>query len=289
MATGAALGGQATDAQTSGQARHVRIMGADVAAVTEAEAVRTIVDAASAERDHWTITVNLVHLRSYSIDAAARELIQEADLIVADGAPLVWASMLAGTPLPERIAGSNMIWSISEAASCRDLSVFLLGGNPGVADRAAQVLQETYPGLQVAGTLCPPFGFESDTDVLRHIRRQVVDAAPRIVFVGLPFPKQELLIRHLRGALPHTSFIGLGASFSFVAGESSRAPRWTHSLGLEWFYRLLQEPRRLSRRYLIEGAPFALRLLTSATWQRLPLHISGKANWGWDGEPPVIP
>lgn len=263
----------------NGQMPHVRIMGARIAAVTEAEAVRTIVDAAIAKRGHWTITTNLDHLRRYQREPVARELIDEADLILADGMPLVWASRLAGMALPERIAGSNMIWSISEAASHQNASIFLLGGDPGVADRAARVLLEHYAGLEVVGTLCPPLGFETDEQELDRIQRQVTKAAPHIVFVGLPFPKQELLIRRLRTLMPHASFIGVGKSFSFVAGEVSRAPRWTQRLGLEWLHRLLQEPRRLARRYLVQGVPFALWLLTSAVWHRVHARSSA-TRWG---------
>jgi len=262
---------------------HVRIMGARIAAVTEAEAVRTIVDAAIANRGHWTVTPNLDHLRRYQREPVARELINEADLLLADGTPLIWASRLAGVALPERIAGSNMIWSISEAASHQHASIFLLGGDPGVADHAARVLLEHYADLEVVGTLCPPMGFEKDEQEFHRIQRQVTEAAPHIVFVGLPFPQQELLIRRLRAFLPHASFIGVGISFSFVAGEVSRAPGWMHGLGLEWLYRLLQEPRRLARRYLVQGVPFALWLLTSAVWHRVHAR-SGATRWGRDLE-----
>ena len=257
-------------------------MGAPIAAVSEAEAVHAILEAAVANRGHWTITANLDHLRRYRSEAAARELIDEADLVLADGAPLIWASRLAGAPLPERVAGSNVIWSLSEAARSRAASIFLLGGDPGVAEHAARVLRTRYPGLRVVGTLCPPLGFETDQLELDRIERAVAVAAPQIVFVGLGFPKQDLLIRRLRSALPAAAFIGGGISLSFVAGEVSRAPAWTHRVGLEWLYRLLQEPRRLVRRYVIDGIPFALKLLTFAAWQRI--RVSSATRWGLDPE-----
>jgi len=273
------LGKQAPDGETFMQAPCVRIMGAPIAAVTEADAVQMIVDAATAKRGHWTITPNLDHLRRYQREPVARELINEADLILADGAPLVWASRLAGVALPERVTGSNMIWSISEAASHRHTSIFLLGGDPGVADRAARVLLEHYAGLEIVGTLCPPMGFEKNEQELDHIQRQVTEAAPHIVFVGLPFPKQELLIRRLRTILPNTSFIGLGISFSFVAGEIPRAPGWIQRIGLEWLHRLPREPQRLVRRYLVQGVPFVFWLLLSAAWYRVRAD-SDVTRWG---------
>jgi N-acetylglucosaminyldiphosphoundecaprenol N-acetyl-beta-D-mannosaminyltransferase len=250
--------------------------------VTEADAVRAIVDAAEAGSGHWTITANLDHIRRYHRDPIQKALIDQADLIVADGMPLIWASHLAGEPLPERVAGSNMVWSICEAASVRSQSVFLLGGDPGVAEHAADIFRSTYPGLEIAGTACPPAGFESDEQELDRIKRQVTEAAPRIVFVALGFPKQDLLIRILRDSLPHASFLGVGISLSYATGDVSRAPGWICGLGLEWAYRLSQEPtRRLARRYLVDGLPFGVRLMISAARHRVR-HGNLGSSWGYE-------
>jgi N-acetylglucosaminyldiphosphoundecaprenol N-acetyl-beta-D-mannosaminyltransferase len=258
----------------------MRLMGAPMGVVTEASAVQSILDAAQAGRGHWTITANLDHLRRYHRDPVEKGLIDEADLVVADGMPLIWASRLAGEPLPERVSGSNMVWSICEGASARGQSVFLLGGDHGVAERAAEIFRERYPGLEIAGTACPPVGFEDDERELDRIRRQVTEVAPRIVFVALGFPKQDLLISDLRKSLPHVSFLGVGISLSYATGEVSRAPGWICGLGLEWAYRLSQEPtRRLARRYLIYGLPFGLRLMMSAARHRARRGGSGAA---WD-------
>jgi len=245
-------------------------MGAPIGVVTEASAVQVIVGAAETGRGHWTITANLDHLRRYHRDPLAKGLIDDADLVVADGMPLVWASRVAGEPLPERVSGSSMVWSICEAASARRQSVFLLGGDPGIAERAAHVFQDCYPELKIAGTACPPTGFQNDEQELRRIERQVTGAAPRVVLVALGFPKQDLLIRMLRSSLPHASFLGVGISLSYVTGDLSCPPNWICRLGLEWAYRLRQEPnRRLARRYLVDGPPFALRLMMSAARHRV--------------------
>jgi N-acetylglucosaminyldiphosphoundecaprenol N-acetyl-beta-D-mannosaminyltransferase len=244
-------------------------MGAPLGVVTETEAVRDIVDAAASRRGLWTITANLDHVRRYNRDPFQRALIDDADLVVADGMPLIWASRIARRALPERVSGSNMVWSICEAASSRALSVFLLGGNPGVAERSARVFQDRYPALKIAGTMCPSPGFEDDPEQLARIRDTVIVAAPQIVFVALGFPKQDVLIRYLRNALPEVSFLGVGISLSYATGDVSRAPEWVCNLGLEWAYRLSQEPtRRLARRYLIDGLPFGLRLISSAARYR---------------------
>jgi N-acetylglucosaminyldiphosphoundecaprenol N-acetyl-beta-D-mannosaminyltransferase len=272
--------GYSTNDVSTGPEPCMRLMGAPIAVVTEAHAVESIVDAAQAGRGHWTITANLDHLRRYHHDPVQKDLIDDADLVVADGMPLIWASRLAGEPLPERVSGSNMVWSICEAASARGQSVFLLGGDPGVAERAADVFRDRYPGLEIAGTTCPAVGFEDDKQELDRIQRQVTEAAPRIVFVALGFPKQDLLIRILRSSLPHASFLGVGISLSYATGDLARPPKWICRIGLEWAQRLLQEPtRRLARRYLIDGLPFGMRLMASAAWHRAR---RGNPGASWD-------
>jgi N-acetylglucosaminyldiphosphoundecaprenol N-acetyl-beta-D-mannosaminyltransferase len=277
--------------RAAGSARLIRLMGAPLAAVTEAEAVHAIVTAAAGE-GRWAITANLDHLRRYHATPSERQLIDEADLVVADEMPLIWASRLAGEPLPERVSGSSMVWSICAAASARGQSVFLLGGNPGVAERAARVLRDSYPALEIAGTACPPLGFEDDARELDRLRHQIVEASPEIVMVALGFPKQDLLIRALRDAAPGASFLGVGISLSYVTGDLSSPPTWLCLLGLEWAYRLAQEPtRRLAQRYLIDGLPFGVRLMGSAMWRRLrgqgPTVVRGNEARAIDEAPPA--
>ena len=270
-----------TGAGSSEPVRRIRLMGTPMGVVTEAYAVQAIVDAAQTGRGHWTITANLDHVRRYRRYPLAKGLIDDADLVVADGMPLIWASRLVGEPLPERVSGSSMVWSICEAASTRRQSVFLLGGDPGVAERAADIFRANYPSLKIVGTACPPVGFENDEQELDRIRCQVTEAAPQIVFVALGFPKQDRLIRVLRSSLPHASFLGVGISLSYVTGDLSRAPNWVCRLGLEWAYRMAQQPTRcLARRYLVDGLPFALRLMTSAARHRVHRGNLG-ASWGW--------
>jgi N-acetylglucosaminyldiphosphoundecaprenol N-acetyl-beta-D-mannosaminyltransferase len=259
--------------------RYVRLTGARFAAVTQAEAVDRIVGAAGLRRGLWTITANLDHLRRYCREDMARELLDGADLVVADGMAVIWASRLVGASLPERVAGSSMIWEISDAARRHRQSIFLLGGNPGTAERAAQVLAARYEGLEIAGTLCPPMGFEDDPAELADVVRETTEARPQIVFVALGFPKQDVLIKMLRSALPSASFVGVGIGLSFVTGEVARAPSWVGGLGMEWLFRLLQEPTRLARRYLFDGIPFAVRFLSAATFHRIR-SAPPDAGWG---------
>jgi N-acetylglucosaminyldiphosphoundecaprenol N-acetyl-beta-D-mannosaminyltransferase len=251
-------------------AQHARIdmMGLTIDAVSESETVqRAIVDVRDG-RGGWICPANLDVLRQAVATPELCSLIQEADLVVADGMPLLWASRVQGAALPERVAGSSLIHTLSEAAARAGASVFLLGGDPGVAERAAARLSVEIAGLSVCGTHCPPVGFEQEPALMAGIESALRDARPDIVYVALGFPKQERLIRRLRAAHPSVWFVSVGASFSFVSGEIARAPRWMQRVGLEWVHRLAQEPRRLARRYLVDGIPFLVRVLASAARRR---------------------
>lgn len=237
-------------------------------AVTMAQAVEAVVGASEQGRGGWVITSNLDHLYRARKDAEFRAMLDDADLLVADGMPLIWASRLSGRPLPERVAGSSMVGPVAEQSAQRGLSLFLLGGNPGVADEAAEVLKKQYPGLSVVGTDCPPMGFEKDPAYMQSLKDRLVTASPDIVYVALGSPKQERLIRDLRGVLPQAWWLGIGISLSFITGEVQRAPSWMQGLGLEWVHRLVQEPKRLGKRYLVDGLPFAMVLLAGGLRDR---------------------
>jgi N-acetylglucosaminyldiphosphoundecaprenol N-acetyl-beta-D-mannosaminyltransferase len=242
-------------------------MGMEVDRVDEREAVETILAARDRDRGGVVLTPNLEHLSTFRASPEVRDAFGAAELVVADGMPLVWASRLQRTPLPERVAGSDLIWSVSEAAARRGRSVFLLGGNPGAADRAAGVLRGHAPGLDVAGVACPRVGSADDAE-LRAAAARVGAARPDLVYVGLPLRKQIHAIARLRAAAPRSWFLGLGASLDFVAGDVQRAPRWMRRTGLEWTWRLAREPGRLWRRYLVDGLPCAAVLFAGALRER---------------------
>ena len=237
--------------------------------ITEAETCRQIAESLARGQGGFMVTANLDHLLRCNRHPKYLDLVRKADLVVADGMPLIWASRIQGTPLPERVAGSSLCLSLAEAISASGRSIFLLGGNPGVAERAANVLAQRFPGLIIAGTYCPPFGFEKIPAEIDRIRSLIRETMPHAVYVALGSPKQEELIDLLRVEFPATWWMGIGISLSFITGEVQRAPKWVQSLGLEWTHRLFQEPKRLARRYLIEGVPFALWLLASSATKRL--------------------
>jgi N-acetylglucosaminyldiphosphoundecaprenol N-acetyl-beta-D-mannosaminyltransferase len=256
----------------------VQLDGTGIDRITEAEVVSVVREALAAGRGGRIITPNIDILRRAQADPGVRRFLDDADLVVADGMPLIWASRLRGTPLPERVAGSSLIWSLSTGIGRDRRSIFVIGGAPaeeGVTDgatRAADRLAADCPGLRVAGTFCPAYGFEEDPDAYADLCRKVADAQPDLVFVGLGFPKQELVVDRLRPALPQAWFVGCGAAVNFVAGDVDRAPRWMQRSGLEWAHRLGTEPKRLAGRYLRHDAPYALRLLAQAPVHRARLH-----------------
>jgi N-acetylglucosaminyldiphosphoundecaprenol N-acetyl-beta-D-mannosaminyltransferase len=183
-----------------------------------------------------------------------------ADLCVADGQPLIWASYVVGKPLPEKISGSDLVPRLIERVAQRGWRTYLLGGPPGVAEAAGRVLRKRY-GDVVAGIGVPVVPLAPsvvDDGIVDAIAR----ARPELVLVALGAPKQELLIHRIRSRIAPAVALGVGASLNFIAGAQRRAPRWLSRAGLEWLYRLVHEPR-LARRYLIEDPAFALILLRS--------------------------
>jgi len=247
----------------------IHLAGVAIDPVRQEQVIEHILGALERGQGGWVITPNLDQLRLCDGKPELKSMYERAELVLPDGMPLLWASYVQGTPLPERVAGSELIFTLTQAAARVDRSVFLLGGAQGTADGAARELMRLNAGLKVAGTLCPPFGFENDPEQMREIVDAVTRAQPDIIFVGLGFPKQERLIETLRPLLPQTWFLGIGVSFSFVAGEITRAPLWVQRMGLEWVHRMCQEPGRLFKRYVVHDLPFAMKLFASVTWKRL--------------------
>jgi len=210
-------------------------------------------------------TPNVDHIVLAESDGEFREGYRRASLSLVDGMPLVWASRLLGTPLPEKVSGSDLLLPLAEAAGRNGWPVYLVGGGPGVAERVAAELARRF-GTPIAGFDSPridlgPGGEAASREALARIRA----AGPRLVFVALGSPKQEVWIhRYLESIRPAVA-VGVGASFDFLVGVQSRAPRWVSHVGLEWFYRLALNPRRLWRRYLLNDPKFVGILLS--TWR----------------------
>lgn len=244
------------------------LLGMDLAQIDRWQLLDHMFGAMREGRGGWVVTANLDFLRRWTKDSTARALYGEAEIRVADGMPLVWAARLQGEPCPERVPGSTLVWLLAERAAKEGRSIFLLGGDPGAGPAAAEKLKEHFPALKIAGCSSPWFSNPPSEAELEPVRAELVAAQPDLVLVGLGSPKQEYVIRGLRAALPAAWMMGVGISFSFVAGRIARAPEWVQSTGLEWVHRLIQEPRRLARRYLVEDLPFSVELFVKALAKR---------------------
>lgn len=249
--------------------RAIDLDGVRIHVLREEECVDHVMTALGDARGGWIVTPNLDHMRRLSRDDRLRASYGRADLAVADGMPLVWMARLQRTPLPCRVAGSDLISSLSRAAARNGRSIFLLGGDPGTAEGAARELARRFPGLRITGTACPAHGFEHRSEDVEALAAQLARARPDIVFVALGSPKQEALIERLRPVLPRAWWLGVGISFSFVAGDVRRAPPWLRRIGLEWLHRMAQEPKRLLRRYLVDDLPFGIALATRSALRGL--------------------
>lgn len=179
-----------------------------------------------------------------------------ADLNIPDGVSIVLASRILGQPVSERVTGGDLMEQLCIQAARHKLSVFFLGGLPGAAEKTACKFRAKYPSFRLAGTYCPPQGFESDPAECAHIREQISQAKPDLLCVAFGAPKQEIWMHENCRTLPIGAAISVGAALDTQAGLRQRAPKWTHRLGCEWLYRLVREPRRLWRRYLIGNTHF---------------------------------
>jgi N-acetylglucosaminyldiphosphoundecaprenol N-acetyl-beta-D-mannosaminyltransferase len=244
----------------------IELMGLRFASLTRAAVVDHVFRALDQGRGGWIATLNLDYVRRCATEPETEKLFSDVDLVVADGVPLLWAARLGGNPLPDRVAGSDLVWLLAERAAQEGRSLYLLGGNPGAAEAVRTQLQARWPQLRIAGVSSPRVSAEPTGEELASLRSTLERAQPDLVYVALGAPKEERVISALHTALAGTWWIGVGVSLSFISGEIRRAPAWMQNAGLEWLHRLAQEPRRLARRYLVEDLPFAARLL-AASWR----------------------
>lgn len=234
------------------------------------DAADQIVAAARERRRGLVVTPNVDHVVTFREDAEFRAICLNALYRYADGMPLVWLSrLLPGPPLPERVTGADLLPAVCARAAREGLKVYFLGGLPGVAEQAALVLAECYPGLVVSGFSCPPFGFENDPSICGKIVDEINCRGADILFVGVGAPKQEKWSWAHLERLRVGPIVCVGAAFDFAAGTVKRAPRWVQSCGCEWLWRLASEPGRLWKRYLVRDSRFVVWALAEIGKARL--------------------
>ena len=230
----------------------MRLMNTEIDNLTMDETLDAIDSLIKEDNCSYVVTPNVDHIVQLEKDEELKRVYENASLILTDGKPLIWISNWYKTPIKEKISGSDLFPRVCELAAKKGYTMYLLGAAEGVADKAAKNLMDKYKGLNIVGTYSPPFGVEKDKVELKKIERQIQEVHPDILIVGLGCPKQEKYMYHHCKELDVPISFGLGASIDFEAGNIKRAPRWMSEHGLEWLYRITQDPKRLAKRYLVD-------------------------------------
>ncbi len=230
----------------------IKFLNTEVDNITMNEAVQKIEQLILNKKPSYVVTPNVDHIVKLETDKEFQEVYKEADLILTDGMPLIWISKFKKSPIKEKVSGSDLFPEVCKLAANKGYKVFLLGAAEGVAAQAAENLKEKYNGLNVVGTYSPSYGFEKKEDEIQEIIKMINEVKPDILAVGLGAPKQEKFLYNYRKQLNVPVALAIGASIDFEAGNIDRAPKWMQYSGLEWFYRLCKEPKRMFKRYLVD-------------------------------------
>lgn len=230
----------------------IKFLNTNVDNLTMKEAVEKIDELIQRNIPSYVVTPNVDHIVKLEKDEELRKIYDKADLVLTDGMPLIWISKLKSNPIKEKVSGSDLFPRVCELAAHKGYKIFLLGAAEGVAKKAAENLKIIYPKLKICGTYSPSYGFEKNDEEIDYIISIINKAKPDILAVGLGAPKQEKFIYKYKYRLNVPVSLAIGASIDFEAGNVERAPKWMQKCGLEWLYRLLKEPKRMFRRYLVE-------------------------------------
>lgn len=230
----------------------IKFMNTEIDNLTMQEALEEIDNLIQTKKGAYVVTPNVDHIVQLDRGGEIVDVYKNADLILTDGKPLLWISKWYGTPIKEKISGSDLFPRLCDMAAKKGYKMYFLGAAEGVAAKAAENLKNRFKGLQVVGTYSPPFGFEKDHEEMEKIKGMIKEANPDILIVGLGCPKQEKFMYHHSKELGVPVSLGLGASFDFEAGNIKRAPKWMADHGLEWLFRITQDPKRMAKRYLVD-------------------------------------
>ena len=229
----------------------MRFMNTYVDNVTEEEAIRHIEECIKDRKIGFVVTPNVDQIVMMEKNLYFREICDNAELSVVDGHPLLWIAKWYKRPIKEKICGSDLMPHLCRIAAEKGYKIFLLGAAEGIAAKAADILKKQNPGLIIAGTYSPPFGFENDQAELDKINRILKESEADMLFVGMGAPKQSVFIYENMDKYQIPMSFCVGATIDFIAGEQTRAPRWMTDHGLEWLYRLFKEPKRMFKRYIV--------------------------------------
>lgn len=227
----------------------IKLLNTEVDNLTMKEAVEAVDGLIQANVFANVVTPNLDHIVMLEKDDEFQRIYRDAALVLTDGQPLVWYSKLKGVPIKEKVSGSDLFPEVCAMCAQKGYSVFLFGAAEGVAESAARVLAEKCPGLKIAGTLSPVFGFEKNEEQTHEYLQMICEAKPDVLAFALGSPKGEKFAYQHREELRNMVVLNIGATFDFIAGKVQRAPAWMSRCGLEWVYRMMQDPKRLVKRY----------------------------------------
>lgn len=220
--------------------------------LTMSETVEAIEKMIAEERKSYVVAINVDVVMKIESDPYLKEIVDGADMVLVDGKPLVWISKLHGKPLKAKISGSDLVPLLCEVSAKKGYRMFIIGGKDGIAEQAKRRLEEKYPDIQIVGTYAPPIGFEKDKKELNKINNMISEEKPDLLITCFGCPKQEKWIYENINRYDAKVSVCAGATVDFLAGNVKRAPRWMSEHGLEWFYRFLQEPKRMFGRYFID-------------------------------------
>jgi N-acetylglucosaminyldiphosphoundecaprenol N-acetyl-beta-D-mannosaminyltransferase len=201
---------------------------------------------------HYVVAINVDVVMKIEEDSYLKEISDNADMALVDGKPLIWISKWYKKPVKSKISGSDLVPLLCEVSAEKGYSIFILGGKDGVAEQAKLKLEERHPGINIVGTYAPPFGFENNDEELNRMNEMISQSQPDLLIACLGCPKQEKWIYENFQKYGAKVSVCAGATVDFLAGNIKRSPKWMSECGLEWFYRFLQEPKRMFKRYFID-------------------------------------
>lgn len=242
---------------TASNVEATRVLGVPVSTINMTQAITVILSWIDNKIPHYICVRDVHGVMRAQEDAALLDIHNGAGLVTPDGMPLVWLARWRGYSNVGRVCGADLVAELCAASIPNQIGHYFYGGKEGVAERMAAQLQARYPDLNIVGTATPPFGLMSEGED-QAVTDAIIATHAKIVWVGLSTPKQEYWMRDHVGRIPGATLIGVGAAFDFYAGDVKRAPAWMHHRGLEWVHRLVSEPRRLWRRYLVLAPKFVL-------------------------------
>lgn len=220
--------------------------------VTMPETIAAIEQMIEADKKSYVVAINVDVVMKIEEDSYLKKVVDNADMVLVDGKPLVWISKLHGKPLKAKISGSDLVPLLCEVAAEKGYKIFIIGGKDGIAEQAKEKLENRLPKIKIVGTYAPPFGFEKNESELDKINQMISEAHPDLLIACFGCPKQEKWIYENIEKYNAKVSVCAGATVDFLAGNVKRAPRWMSDHGLEWFYRFTQEPKRMFKRYYVD-------------------------------------